>query len=153
HLDRTAGPHPLLVEKVKAGKLGMRTGEGFRRWGPGEADAVRARLRDFLAAEARKKKAERGGDGLRSWAPQAIQVSLDGCAVAPPLPACGERSTCERSPCEAKQVGRAIATAIARGGGLLAGSDSWPRPLTRIPSLRLRYARNPTSPRKRGEVK
>src|SRR5262249_54511905 len=39
----------------------------------------------------------------------------------PPLPACGERSTCERS-C-AKQVGRAIATAIARGGGVAAHSE------------------------------
>jgi 3-hydroxybutyryl-CoA dehydrogenase len=56
HLDRTAGPHPFLVEKVKAGKLGMRTGEGFRRWPSGEADAVRARLRTFLAEQAKKNK-------------------------------------------------------------------------------------------------
>src|SRR5262249_33320335 len=37
-------------------------------------------------------------------------------------------------------------------GGFPAGTNSRPRPLTRIPSLRLRCARNPTSPRKRGEV-
>jgi 3-hydroxybutyryl-CoA dehydrogenase len=55
HLDRTAGPHPFLIEKVKAGKLGMRTGEGFRKWTPGEADAVRDRLRRFLAAQAKKR--------------------------------------------------------------------------------------------------
>ncbi len=34
HLDRTPGPHPFLREKVKAGKLGMRTGEGLRQWMP-----------------------------------------------------------------------------------------------------------------------
>ena len=56
HLDRTAGPHPFLIEKVKAGKLGMRTGEGFRRWTAGEAEAVRERLRRFLAETAKRHK-------------------------------------------------------------------------------------------------
>jgi 3-hydroxybutyryl-CoA dehydrogenase len=56
HLDRSAGPHPFLVEKVKAGKLGMRTGEGFRRWTPEQAEAVRERLRTFLAEQARKPR-------------------------------------------------------------------------------------------------
>src|SRR5579863_4098010 len=57
-LDRTAGPHPYLRDKVKAGKLGMKTGEGFRKWTPEQADAVRSRLSRFLAeqAKARKKK-------------------------------------------------------------------------------------------------
>jgi 3-hydroxybutyryl-CoA dehydrogenase len=56
HLDRTAGPHPYLIEKVNAGKLGMRTGEGFRRWTAGEAEAVRERLRRFLAEQAKRHK-------------------------------------------------------------------------------------------------
>ena len=56
HLDRTAGPHPFLVEKVKAGKLGMRTGEGFRRWTPEQAEEVRDRLRRFLAEQAKAKR-------------------------------------------------------------------------------------------------
>jgi 3-hydroxybutyryl-CoA dehydrogenase len=56
HLDRTATAQPFLVEKVKAGKLGMRTGEGFRTWTADEAEAVRARLRNFLAAQARARK-------------------------------------------------------------------------------------------------
>ncbi|HKG01106.1 MAG TPA: 3-hydroxyacyl-CoA dehydrogenase NAD-binding domain-containing protein, partial [Xanthobacteraceae bacterium] len=56
HLDRTAAPHPFLIEKVKAGKLGMRTGEGFRRWTPEQANEVRERLRTFLADQAKKKK-------------------------------------------------------------------------------------------------
>jgi len=56
HLDRTAGVHPFLAEKVKAGKLGMRSGEGFRRWTPEQAEEVRARLRNFLAEQARKQR-------------------------------------------------------------------------------------------------
>jgi len=55
-LDRTAGPHPFLREKVAAGKLGMKTGEGLRKWGPGQADAVRERLSRFLVEQARARK-------------------------------------------------------------------------------------------------
>jgi 3-hydroxybutyryl-CoA dehydrogenase len=56
HLDRTAAAPSILREKVKAGKLGMKSGEGLRKWGPGEADAVRARLSRFLAAQAKARK-------------------------------------------------------------------------------------------------
>jgi 3-hydroxybutyryl-CoA dehydrogenase len=52
-LDRSAGPHPFLQEKVKAGKLGMKTGEGFRTWTPDQANEVRERLRRYLAEQAR----------------------------------------------------------------------------------------------------
>jgi 3-hydroxybutyryl-CoA dehydrogenase len=55
-LDRTPGPHQFLRDKVKAGKLGMKTGEGLRKWGPGEADAVRQRLSRFLVEQAKAKK-------------------------------------------------------------------------------------------------
>src|ERR1700728_2994158 len=55
-LDRTPGPHPFLREKVAAGKLGMKTGEGLRKWAPGEADAVRERLSRFLVEQARARK-------------------------------------------------------------------------------------------------
>jgi 3-hydroxybutyryl-CoA dehydrogenase len=55
-LDRTAGPHPFLRDKVKAGKLGMKTGEGLRKWSAGEADAVRTRLSRFLAEQAKARK-------------------------------------------------------------------------------------------------
>src|SRR3954470_12142178 len=51
-LDRSAGPHPFLREKVAAGKLGMKTGEGFRKWTPEQANAVRERLRRYLAEQA-----------------------------------------------------------------------------------------------------
>src|SRR5580704_7077934 len=56
HLDRTAGPPALLRDKVKAGKLGMKTGEGMRKWTPEAAEAVRARLSSFLAAQAKGRK-------------------------------------------------------------------------------------------------
>ncbi len=56
HLDRNPGPHPFLREKVKAGKLGMKTGEGLRKWAPGEADKVRERLSRFLVEQAKARK-------------------------------------------------------------------------------------------------
>jgi 3-hydroxybutyryl-CoA dehydrogenase len=55
-LDRIAGPHPFLRDKVKAGKLGMKTGEGFRKWTAAEADAVRERLSRFLAEQAKTRR-------------------------------------------------------------------------------------------------
>lgn len=60
HLDRTPGPHPLLRDKVKAGKLGMKSGEGFRKWTPEQADAVRTRLSRFLAEQAKARKQDLG---------------------------------------------------------------------------------------------
>jgi 3-hydroxybutyryl-CoA dehydrogenase len=58
-LDRTAEPHPFLREKVKAGKLGMKSGEGLRTWGPGEADKVRERLSQFLVEQVKARKSQR----------------------------------------------------------------------------------------------
>ncbi len=56
HLDHTKGPHPFLREKVAAGKLGMKTGEGLRRWTPEAAEAVRQRLSRFLAEQAKARQ-------------------------------------------------------------------------------------------------
>jgi 3-hydroxybutyryl-CoA dehydrogenase len=56
HLDRTPGPHPYLRSKVAQGKLGMKTGEGFRRWTPQQADDVRRRLNRLLADQAIVRK-------------------------------------------------------------------------------------------------
>jgi 3-hydroxybutyryl-CoA dehydrogenase len=67
-LDRTAGPHPFLREKVKAGKLGMKTGEGFRTWTANEADAVRSRLSRFLAEQAKARNKARNKAGQQSAA-------------------------------------------------------------------------------------
>jgi 3-hydroxybutyryl-CoA dehydrogenase len=61
-LDRTPGPHPYLRDIVAAGKLGMKTGEGLRKWTPDQADAVRARLSRFLAEQAKAQNKTRQRD-------------------------------------------------------------------------------------------
>jgi 3-hydroxybutyryl-CoA dehydrogenase len=52
-LDRSTEPTQFLRDKVAAGKVGMRAGEGLRTWTPQSADAVRDRLRHFLAGQAK----------------------------------------------------------------------------------------------------
>ncbi len=47
-LDRTPGPSPYLRALVAAGKLGMKTGEGFRRWSPEDQAALRRRVTEHL---------------------------------------------------------------------------------------------------------
>ena len=47
------GADPIPQGKVKAGKLGMSSGEGFRRWTKESANAVRERLRRYLAEQAK----------------------------------------------------------------------------------------------------
>jgi 3-hydroxybutyryl-CoA dehydrogenase len=56
HLDNATEPTDFLKQKVAAGKLGMSTGEGFRRWTKEEADVVRERLRNYLADQAKAAK-------------------------------------------------------------------------------------------------
>ena len=55
-LDNSTEPTQFLKDKVASGKLGMRTGEGFRRWTKESADAVRERLRHYLAEQAKAAK-------------------------------------------------------------------------------------------------
>jgi 3-hydroxybutyryl-CoA dehydrogenase len=52
-LDRSTEPTQHLKNLVANGKLGMRTGEGLRKWTPEAADAVRDRLRRSLADQAK----------------------------------------------------------------------------------------------------
>jgi 3-hydroxybutyryl-CoA dehydrogenase len=44
HLNRSNSPLPLLRELVAAGKLGMKSGEGFQRWSAHERAAISARV-------------------------------------------------------------------------------------------------------------
>jgi 3-hydroxybutyryl-CoA dehydrogenase len=55
-LDRSTEPTKMLKDLVANGKLGMRTGEGLRKWTPETADAVRERLRRQLAEMAKAQK-------------------------------------------------------------------------------------------------
>ena len=56
NLDRSTEPTQFLKDLVANGKLGMRTGEGLRKWTPEAADAVRERLRRQLADMAKSNK-------------------------------------------------------------------------------------------------
>ncbi len=48
-LEHRPGPSPLLKQMVENGKLGMKSGEGFRRWTPEEAQTVRDRVTTHLS--------------------------------------------------------------------------------------------------------
>jgi 3-hydroxybutyryl-CoA dehydrogenase len=50
-LDRSDGPNPYLKAKVAAGRLGFKSGEGFRAWSEPEMKALRRRLAAHLLAQ------------------------------------------------------------------------------------------------------
>jgi 3-hydroxybutyryl-CoA dehydrogenase len=54
-LNRDTEPTAYLKNLVASGKLGMRTGEGLRKWTPESANAVRDRLRQSLAEQAKRR--------------------------------------------------------------------------------------------------
>lgn len=47
-LEHRPGPSPMLEKLVADGKLGMKTGEGFRRWTPEQAKAIREKVARHL---------------------------------------------------------------------------------------------------------
>lgn len=48
HLNRDPGPSPYLRELVASGKMGMKSGEGFRTWTAEEADQLRNDVYRYL---------------------------------------------------------------------------------------------------------
>jgi 3-hydroxybutyryl-CoA dehydrogenase len=54
-LNSLPRPNPYLESQVAAGKLGFKTGEGFRSWSPGEMQTLRDRLAAHLL-EARRNR-------------------------------------------------------------------------------------------------
>ena len=54
-LDRHDRPNELLERYVAEGRLGFKTGEGFRTWTPEEMSALRNRLTNHLLQASREK--------------------------------------------------------------------------------------------------
>jgi 3-hydroxybutyryl-CoA dehydrogenase len=50
-LDRSNGPSPYLEAQVEAGRLGFKSGEGFRSWSDSEMKALREKLAAHLLAQ------------------------------------------------------------------------------------------------------
>jgi len=60
HLERSPGPSPLLKEKVERGELGFKTGEGFLKWSPEEAEVARKKLLEYLLKWTKDQEESRG---------------------------------------------------------------------------------------------
>jgi 3-hydroxybutyryl-CoA dehydrogenase len=58
-LDKSSATQPYLLDLIAKGHLGMKTGQGFRKWTAESAAEVRNRLDQALVAEARRRKKDR----------------------------------------------------------------------------------------------
>lgn len=55
-LDRSAGPNPFLERQVEAGRLGFKSGEGFRVWSEEEKSDLRKELSRHLVQARRERE-------------------------------------------------------------------------------------------------
>jgi 3-hydroxybutyryl-CoA dehydrogenase len=61
YIDSRPAPSPLLEEMVKQGKLGFKSGEGFRTWSVEEQNELRKKVLDHLMdMDAKDKGATKG---------------------------------------------------------------------------------------------
>lgn len=58
-LDRSAGPNPYMEQQVAAGRLGFKSGEGFRPWSEEEKNTLRAQLSAHLVNAQRERQSRR----------------------------------------------------------------------------------------------
>ncbi|HHZ08482.1 MAG TPA: 3-hydroxyacyl-CoA dehydrogenase family protein [Rhizobiales bacterium] len=63
HLDRSPAPSPYLACLVREGRLGMKSGRGFRHWSPDEAQALRATVFSYLRNFDQSQKLSGGDHG------------------------------------------------------------------------------------------
>lgn len=65
HLDSSPEPAPILREKVKKGELGFKTGQGFQKWSPDEAEHSRKNLLEYLLKWTKEQEEMSRGDSQR----------------------------------------------------------------------------------------